>query len=215
VHDDCQARRWHGKPPSPCVDVALCDAASREATREVMHALGAHGEPSWRLSAGPMCHRLAHTIRDMLAQGADGGASGGAGVSKMRHRLMLISAHDTSIFALLNAISGDYRHMCVASARGGLWPPYCSCVTIDVLRNSTIRLRYQLESIPPCNVEAAAMAEGGVQGRGGQIGVEEAGRMLDRLDALAMDPREFRAQCPEVYSSAAGGHSGTVFRWGA
>jgi hypothetical protein len=52
VHDDCQARRWHGLPPSPCVDVALCDAASREATREVMAALSAHGPPSWKLRCG-------------------------------------------------------------------------------------------------------------------------------------------------------------------
>jgi len=55
VHDDCQARRWHGKPPSPCVDVALCDAASREATREVMTALGT------LLHTATHCYTLQHT----------------------------------------------------------------------------------------------------------------------------------------------------------
>ena len=55
LHDDCQARRWHGKPPSPCVDVALCDAASREATREVMTALGT------LLHTATHCDALQHT----------------------------------------------------------------------------------------------------------------------------------------------------------
>lgn len=134
VHDDCQARRWHGKAPSECVDVALCDAASREATREAMAALSAHGLPSWRLSAGPMCYQLARKIREFLDEEAVTSSGQGG-----KHKLMLISAHDTSIFTLLNAISKEYRESCVG---GGsyTWPPYASCVTIDVMRDRCVRL---------------------------------------------------------------------------
>ena len=141
VHDDCQARRWHGKPPSPCIDVALCDAASREATREVMTALAAHGLPSYRLSAGPMCFHLAKKIRGFMEEEAVRVASGcqakAAGDGEYEHKLMLISAHDTSIFTLLNAISPEFQERCIGGG-GGSWPPFTSCVTIDVMSNRLV-----------------------------------------------------------------------------
>lgn len=199
VHDDCQARRWHGKPPSPCVDVSLCDAASREATREAIAALSAHGQESWRLSAGPMCHRLAQKIRAIL----DGD----------KRRLMLVSAHDTSLFTLLNAISVDYRQRCL-SENGGSWPPYASCITIDVLANGLVRVRYQFD---PLSLDANGVGpRRGRQDVAETTGVEATREFLQRLDTVALDPAKFRERCPEFFTpNLPESSAGTVFRWGA
>jgi len=178
VHDDCQARRWHGKPPSPAVDVALCDCASREASREVMAALGAGGIQAWRLSAGPMCYRLARTIREwMAAEEVVTYAPRGQGRT---HKLVLISAHDTSIFALLNAVSKNYRDSCVNSVHGCFWPPYASCVIFDVMKDR-IDLRYQFEPLSaesePTSTDLPA-------------GSEDAQSFLSRLDRVALNPAQ-------------------------
>ena len=232
VHDDCQARRWHGKPPSPCVDVALCDSATREATREVMSALAAHGAKSWTLSAGPMCHLITEKVRDVITRADQDGGGGG-------HSLMLISAHDTSIFTLLNALSEDFRTACTTGERGGVWPPYWSTVTIDVLRNHRVRLLYQFEPLSQFAQGGGGGGGGGKGGGGGAggggggvggggggghgaasargSGVEDVHAFLRRLDVVALSPHQFREQCPVLFESAAGGEGpGTVvFSWGA
>ena len=58
VHDDCVARRFDGQPPSPCVDVSLCDLCTAESAREIRETLRSGGEAAARLSGGSMHLRL-------------------------------------------------------------------------------------------------------------------------------------------------------------
>lgn len=99
VHDDCQARRFHGKAPSAGVDVALCDAASREAAREINWALAHGGDESVRLSAGPLCAQVGELVRQLATSCARDPAR--------PPKLSLLSGHDTTLFLLINALEGS------------------------------------------------------------------------------------------------------------
>ena len=89
VHDDCQARRFHAKDPSDAVDVALCDAATREAAREIATALANGGDETARLSAGPLCAQVGEIVRQLSAS---------CNRERARPNMVLLSGHDTSLF---------------------------------------------------------------------------------------------------------------------
>ena len=65
VLDDCLARRFHAKPPSEAIDVSLCDAACREAAREMAAALAHGGTAAALLSAGPLCDQVGRIVRQI------------------------------------------------------------------------------------------------------------------------------------------------------
>ena len=107
----------------------------------------------------------------------------------------------------------DYRQRCL-SENGGSWPPYASCITIDVLANGLVRVRYQFD---PLSLDANGVGpRRGRQDVAETTGVEATREFLQRLDTVALDPAKFRERCPEFFTpNLPESSAGTVFRWGA
>ncbi len=183
LHDDCVARRFAGNAPSRCVDVALCDTASREAAREVRAALSHGGDHSARLSAGRLCRRTAEYIRELMAEAEASPDS--------PTRLVLISGHDTTLFLLLNALDREGEQV-----GDGVWPPYAASIIFELREDRSVKVLYQFDDLA-------------VRQRGEVVPPDA---VLDRLDALSISESEFYRLCGEGSGRGLGG-DGAVFRW--
>ena len=184
VHDDCVARHAHGLPPSPTVDNALCELSSRETAREVRAALrhlplkplqeqsaterargvaakmfgGGPGLPNdyaARLAAGRLLDLIWRHLSDCRTHPADPGVG---------PKVLLLSGHDTSLLALLNAMEQMPGAAAEGASGGGapsspggapltplvpddVWPPHCSCIAFELLSDGSVRVCYQWDEI--------------------------------------------------------------------
>lgn len=177
VHDDCVARHAHGLPPSNSVDNALCELASRETAREVRAALrhpptkpaseqtagqrvkgvaaqmfgGGDKLPNdyaARLAAGRLLERVANHLSEVHAH-PPGPADG--------PRLLLLSGHDTSLLALLNAFEHLVANSTATNGNSAdpvshivpddVWPPHASSIAFELLDDGTVRVCYQWDEL--------------------------------------------------------------------
>ena len=154
VHDDCVARHVHGHGPSPSVDLALCEQASRETAREVRAALrhsldstvggGAVSNAfAARLAAGQLLELIASHISECRASPPSSDAP----------RLLLLSAHDTSLLAVLNALEHTSDPEELKAPDDGVWPPHTSCIAFELLSDGRVRVTYQWEEMVTQPVE--------------------------------------------------------------
>ena len=168
ILDDCLARRFFGHPAHPNVDVSLCDQATRETAREVNAAMRHGGMPAAKLVGG----RLLGIIRSELLRAtgdsnsapgsAQSGSRGSGGSGAGRPRLALISGHDTSLLALLNALHttwSDKLNHHGTTAASDTWPPHCSSIVFELCDNGALRVLYQFEEILPAMPMAAAESD--------------------------------------------------------
>lgn len=143
IHDDCVARRFYGHPPSPCVDVALCDTASREAACEARAAFAGGGVRGAKLSAGRLCDLISRTLADASATASAPPREGPGPIP----RLTLLSGHDTSLIALIHALEAGSGGQSGSLVPMGEWPPHTSSVAVELLDDGHVRVLYQFETV--------------------------------------------------------------------
>jgi hypothetical protein len=125
IHDDCVARLFHSIPASAHVDLSLCEMASDQSAQLVFAAV--HGTvDTARLAAGPLAARLASQLRHLAD---DTTASADAEIV----RLVLLSAHDTTIMNTLSMLDHCGASAPALERFGHHWPPHCSSICFEIV----------------------------------------------------------------------------------